>query len=79
MAFFKNYNGTNNAKLVRIERLVWVMIYGGLLSVVISNFLDEGNAALSRAMIFGGLLVVSVGIVLIYVRSRLHEGNDQAK
>ncbi|MBC7618875.1 MAG: hypothetical protein H7293_07795 [Candidatus Saccharibacteria bacterium] len=79
MAFFKNYNGSNNVKLVRIERLVWVLIYGGLLSVVISNFLNEGNAALSGAMIIGGLLVVSAGIVLIYVRSRLHEGNDQAK
>ena len=76
MAFFKNYNGSDNAKLIRIERLVWVLIYGGLLSVVISHFLDEGHVALSHAMIIGGLLVVSAGIVLIYVRSRLHEGND---
>ena len=30
MAFFKKYNGTTNTKLVRMERLMWVLIYGGL-------------------------------------------------
>ena len=79
MAFFKKYNGTFNTKLVRIERLVWVLIYGGFLSVVISHFLGEDDADLAQGMVIGGLFVVSAGIVLIYVRSRLHEGNDQAK
>jgi hypothetical protein len=76
MAFFKKYNGTTNTKLVRMERLVWVLIYGGLLSVVISHFLGEGegDAALAQGMVIGGLLAVFSGIVLIYVRSRLREG-----
>ena len=76
MAFFKKYNGTNNAKLVRIERLVWVLIYGGFLSVVISHFLGEDDAGLARGMVIGGLCAVLAGIVLIYVRSRLREGNE---
>ena len=37
MAFFKKYNGSTNIKLIRIERLVWVLIYGGLLSFVIGH------------------------------------------
>ena len=79
MAFFKKYNGTTNSKLLRIERLVWVLIYGGLLCVVISHFLGEGDAALARGMVIGGLLAVLTGIVLIYARSRLREGDDQVK
>ena len=77
MAFFKKYNGTTNAKLVRMERLVWVLIYGGLLSVVISYFLGDSDAALARGMVMGGLIAVLAGIILIYARSRLHEGSDQ--
>ena len=77
MAFFKKYNGTTNAKLVRMERLVWVLIYGGLLSVVISYFLGDSDAALARGMVIGGLMAVLAGIILIYARSRLHEGSDQ--
>ena len=77
MAFFKKYNGTTNAKLVRMERLVWVLIYGGLLSVVISYFLGDSDAALARGMVIGGLIAVLAGIILIYARSRLHEGSDQ--
>ncbi len=76
MAFFKKYNGTTNTKLVRIERLVWVLIYGGFLSVVVSYFLGEGDAGLAQGMVIGGLLAVLTGIVLIYLRSRLREGDE---
>ena len=79
MAFFKKYNGTLNTKLVRIERLVWVLIYGGFLSVVISHFLGESDADLAQGMVIGGLFAVLAGIFLIYLRSRLREGNDEAK
>ena len=76
MAFFKKYNGTTNAKLVRMERMVWVLIYGGLLSIVIGHFVAETNESLSQIMGFVGLMAVVAGAALIYVRSRLHEGND---
>lgn len=79
MAFFKDYDGTTNAKLVRIERLVWVLIYGGLLSIVIGHFVAETDESLAEVMGAVGLIAVVAGAVLIYVRSRLHEGKDQAK
>jgi uncharacterized membrane protein HdeD (DUF308 family) len=73
MAFFKKYNGTTNARLLRIERMVWTLIYGGLLSIVLGAFIDQQEA--QDASLFyqlGGLAVVA-GVVLIYVRSRLRE------
>jgi len=33
MAFFKKYNGTTNVRLLRMERWIWILIYGGLLSI----------------------------------------------
>ena len=73
MAFFKKYNGTTNARMLRIERVIWVLIYGGLLSIVLGAFIDQQEA--QDASLFyqlGGLAVVA-GVVLIYVRSRLRE------
>ena len=75
MAFFKKYNGTTNAKMVRMERLIWVLIYGGLLAIVLGLFVDrQGLADASLFYQFGGLTVLA-GVVLIYVRSRLREEN----
>ena len=79
MAFFKKYNGSTNIKLIRIERLVWVLIYGGLLSFVIGHFMVETDEALAQGMGIAGLIAVVAGAVLIYVRSRLREGDDKAK
>lgn len=79
MAFFKKYNGSTNIKLIRIERLVWVLIYGGLLSFVIGHFMVETDEALAQGMGIAGLIAVVAGAVLIYVRSRLREGDDKVK
>lgn len=79
MAFFKNYDGTTNAKLIRIERLVWVLIYGGLLSFVVGHFVAETDESLARVMGIAGMIAVAAGVALIYVRSRMHEGKDQTK
>ena len=79
MAFFKKYNGTTNTKLVRMERMVWLLIYGGLLSIVIAHFLGETDEILAHTMRILGLAAVVAGGVLIYVRSRLPEGDEEAK
>ena len=77
MAFFKKYNGSTNLKLIRMERLIWVLIYGGLLGVVIGHFVSKTDEDLAQVMAAAGLLAVVVGAVLIYVRSRLREGDDK--
>ena len=76
MSFFKKYNGSTNAKLIRLERMVWVLIYGGLLGIVLGHFVAETDQALAYSLAIGGGIAVVVGIVLIVVRSRLHEGKD---
>jgi hypothetical protein len=73
MSFFKKYNGTAHVGLMRLETLIWVLIYGGLLTLVIGGFMarDQDGAGL-EIMLVGGVLAL-VGAGLVYVRSRLRE------
>jgi len=72
MAFFKKYNGTTDARLLRMERWTWVLIYGGLLTCVLSYFMPAEPDGGVSLMSGGGLLAVAIGTALIVVRSRLH-------
>jgi hypothetical protein len=54
-----------------IQRLVWIYIYGGLLAMVVGIFVARVDMELARTMQGAGLFFVVLGIVLIYVRSRL--------
>jgi hypothetical protein len=73
MAFFKSYKGTTNRRLVRLERLIWTLIYGGLLALVLGYFVENTQGADGTALYAIGLLVAAMGVVLVYVRSRLRE------
>lgn len=73
MSFFKKYNGTAHVGLMRLETLVWVLIYGGLLTLVIGAFMARGQDGAGLEMMVGGGLLAAIGMVLIYVRSRLRE------
>jgi len=53
------------------EKLVWILIYGGLLAAGLGIALQQGgNAALGWTLVTGGGVVAAVGVVLIWVRSR---------
>ncbi len=54
-----------------VDTAIWLCIYGGLLSIVISVALepDDGDIAFWLACV--GSLVTAVGIGLIYIRSRM--------
>ena len=73
MAFFKKYNGTTNVRLLRMERWTWVLIYGGLLSIVLSTFVDKIQGQGAPAFLLGGAAAVVAGVVMVVLRSRLHE------
>jgi hypothetical protein len=73
MAFFKKYNGTTDVRLLRLERVIWILIYGGLLSTVLSGFARDAGVQSHAKLVVCGLLAVVVGVVLIVVRSRLRE------
>ena len=73
MSFFKKYNGTAHVGLMRLETLIWVAIYGGLLTLVLGGFMARAqDGAGVEMMVVGGLLAL-IGAGLIYVRSRLRE------
>ena len=75
MGFFNRYNGTTETRLVRLERLTWLLIYLGLVVVVLGTFIRRTQDA-TGWLVAGGLAVVS-GVVLIYVRSRMRENNRE--
>lgn len=59
--------------LLWIQRLVWIYIYGGLLSIVLGVFLARSDITLARSIQAVGAVFVVIGVALIYVRSRLKE------
>ena len=73
MAFFKDTKATNSAKLARLEKMIWVLIYGGLLAIVLGVFIDQSGA--QDAVLFYNLggLAVAGGVALIFARSRMHD------
>ncbi len=73
MAFFKKYNGTTNARLVRMERLIWTLIYGGLLAMVLGYFIDQQGVQDAALFYNLGGLAVAGGVVMVFIRSRLRE------
>jgi hypothetical protein len=59
--------------LKRLQNLVWILIYGGLLLLVLSLFLPPQERITAAILQVAGVLGVLFGVVLIYVRSRLSE------
>lgn len=56
----------------KIDILIWVCIYGGLLSVVVGFVLDYVSPMLAWGLGLGGSLVTALGVILIYIRSKTH-------
>ncbi|WP_096697115.1 hypothetical protein [Polaromonas sp. AER18D-145] len=72
MGFFKESGSTTSSKLIaRLQQLIWILIYGGLLTLVLGLSVQRMDDALGWSMVVGGSVVAAIGFVLIYVRSRL--------
>ena len=71
MPMIKFHDAVDNAQFKAIQRWVWVCIYGGLLLMVISQFLRPMDATLADWSLWLGLPLVVLGCILIYVRSRM--------
>jgi hypothetical protein len=62
-------------KTEALEKLIWILIFGGLLVAALGLFVarqdpTDSNAFGGSLMSFGGV-AAAVGVVLIYVRSRM--------
>ena len=58
-------------RTTRVERWVWILIYGGLGTLVLGLAVEDLNFPLGWSMVCGGAAVAIAGVVLIYVRSRM--------
>lgn len=54
-----------------VETLIWVLIYGGLLILSLGIFVAPREQMLGNGLMLGGAAIACVGVVLIYVRSRM--------
>ena len=58
-------------KAQTVETLVWVLIYGGLLLVLLGLAVQRADDPLGWSMVVAGALAAGVGVVLIWIRSRM--------
>jgi hypothetical protein len=56
-----------------LEKWIWVLIYGGLFALILGIATARANEALGWSIAVPGVALAAVGIVLIYVRSRLKD------
>jgi hypothetical protein len=57
--------------LAWLDRLIWILIYGGLFSLVLGMASLSQHAAAAWSFIVAGGCAAVAGAVLIWVRSRL--------
>lgn len=75
MSFFKPSSEPSSSKFIaRLQALIWILIYGGLLTLVLGLSVQRTNDPIGWSMVVVGALVAALGVVLIYVRSKLKTG-----
>jgi hypothetical protein len=62
---------THPATLRRLDALIWVLLFGGLLTLVLGLSITDLQAAWGGWVVAGGVLAVVLGLVLFVLRSRL--------
>jgi hypothetical protein len=55
----------------RIETLIWLLIYGGLIVAALGLSVRASDPTLGWGLVIGGAIVAVIGVVLIVVRSRM--------
>ena len=76
MSFFKpSADAVPGKSVARLHALIWVLIYGGLLTLVLGLSVQRTDDTLGWSMVVMGALVAALGFALIYVRSRIKAGN----
>ena len=73
MSFFNKYNGTSDERLLRMERVIWPLVYGGLLLLVLGYFTENTQHADASGLYAVGGVAVCLGVVVFYLRSRQKE------
>ncbi|MEP6791971.1 MAG: hypothetical protein ABI907_11390 [Ramlibacter sp.] len=57
--------------IARVQKLIWVLIYGGLFCAVLGYATRPTAPATGWSMMVIGACITAAGVVLIWVRSRM--------
>ena len=60
----------------RVEVLVWILVYGGLLVLGLGVALSRGGLDYGLSVSVVGIVAAVAGVVLVYVRSRMGDHPD---
>ena len=72
MGFYKpGANHPTDPKMARLHKIIWTLIFGGLLTIILGIFVGKTDDAVGWLMMAAGGLLTAVGAVLIYVRSTM--------
>ena len=61
-------------RIARMERLTWVLLFGGLGVLVLGLATRPFDSATAWTLIVAGGLMAAIGTVLVWVRSRIEDG-----
>lgn len=59
-----------------LEKWIWILIYGGLFLLILGIATGRTEEGLGWSMAVPGVVIALVGVVLIYVRSRLKDSKQ---
>ena len=62
--------------IARLENTIWILLYGGLLTLILGLFTQRADDDLGQTMVVGGGVAAVFGAVLIYVRSRVRSSDE---
>ncbi len=55
----------------RLHTIIWVLVYGGLLTLVLGLSVQRSDDDLGWSMVAAGLVVALLGFALVFVRARI--------
>jgi hypothetical protein len=56
-----------------LEKLIWILIFGGLFALSLGLFVERQDMALGWGLVIAGGMASAVGVVLVWVRSRMND------
>ncbi len=73
MGFFKPTDvAASSRRIARVEALIWILIYAGLLLLVLGMSMAHYDAALAWPTMIAGSALAAIGVWLIYLRSKMN-------